>query len=46
MMSVSTTYLFFADVRDGDGAAEADSSGALLKSHPRYLIRLKRIYNF
>jgi hypothetical protein len=32
MMSVSTTSLFLADVRDGEGAVEVDSSGASVKS--------------
>jgi hypothetical protein len=36
MMSVSTTCLFLADVRDGEGAAEVDSSGASVKSCPGY----------
>jgi hypothetical protein len=35
-MSVSTTCLFLADVRDGEGAAEADSSRASVKSRPGY----------
>jgi hypothetical protein len=35
-MSVSTTYLFLADVRDGEGAAEVDFSGASVKSCPGY----------
>jgi hypothetical protein len=33
---VSTTCLFLADVRDGEGAAEVDSCGASVKSRPGY----------
>jgi hypothetical protein len=36
MMSMSMTCLFLADVHDGEGAAEADSSEASVKSRPGY----------
>jgi hypothetical protein len=33
---VSTTYLFLVDVREGEGAPEVNSSGALVKLRPGY----------
>jgi hypothetical protein len=36
MKSASATFFFFADARDGDGAAEVDSSGTSVKSFPGY----------
>jgi hypothetical protein len=36
MKSASAIFFFFADARDGDGAAEVDSSGTSVKSRPGY----------
>jgi hypothetical protein len=37
MMLVSTTFFFVASARDGDGAAEVDSSGTSMTFEPSEL---------